>query len=423
MGRKSGVEARRYSGVMVTIATTAVALSVAVMVITLSIIMGFRVEVYNRFTSLSGDLIVAPTSGVNPASTASILYDDELPRLVAEEAERLGFVIQSIAPYAYRSAVVRTADGVEGIVLKGVDSLYDLSIMRGGLVEGVLPEVNSEIDGRNVVVAKKLADQLSLDIASRVELLVASEDGALKRDLYRLGAIYEGGLGQMERSLIFANIRHVQSLNGWDDSRISGYEISIDWRRSKAGMGSVDELVSSVNHAILMSCDNESAGAAYDGAAIYSTRQLYPTIFEWLAALDVNAVVVITIMSIVAMFNIITAMLIMVLESSEMIGILKSMGMNNGSLARIFALRSLSVTLRGLLLGNGVALVLLLAQRYFDIITLDEGSYILSSVPVELSVGWLLLLNGAVVAVIALAIALPTRIVSRIEPSKAIKFQ
>lgn len=405
-------------GVMVTIATIAVALSVAVMVITLSIILGFRSQIYDRFTALSGDMIVAPVSGVNPSTVVSITRGERVGDVVDEVFDRSGVVVRRVTPYAYRSAVLRSAEGVEGVVLKGVDGLYDLSTVRGGLVKGELPEVGVEISGRNTVVSSELADMLKLDIGDKIELLVADEDGGLRRDLYRLSAIYNGGLGEMERVVIFTNIANVQSLNGWSSEQISGYEVKIDWGESRVGKEVLEELATQINSELLT-----AEGEELNGVAIYSTRQLYPSIFEWLSALDMNAVVVVVIMAVVAIFNIITMMLIMVLEGSGLIGLLKSLGMNNRSLSRIFALRSVTITLRGLVIGNGVALLLLLVQRHFDIIKLDEASYVLRSVPVDLSLGWIVLLNVGVVVVIALSIALPTRVVSKIEPSKAIKFQ
>lgn len=390
-------------GVMVTIATTAVALSVAVMVITLSIIFGFRSEIYDRFTTLSGDMIVAHSSGVNPSSTTPILRGEQIVDIIERNFSQRGVVAKSITPYASRAAVLRSAEGVEGVVLKGGSEL---------------PKVEVEMTDRNTLVSSELADQLKLAVGDKLELLVVDEKGDPRRDLYKISAIYNGGLGEMERVMIFTNIANVQSLNGWESDQISGYEVKIDWRESRAGKEVLEELATQINSEIL-----RADGDELNGVAIYSTRQLYPSIFEWLSALDMNALVVIIIMAIVAIFNIITMMLIMVLEGSSMIGLLKSMGMNNRSLARIFALRSVAVTLRGLVIGNGVAILLLLLQRKFDIISLDETSYLLRSVPVDLSLGWLALLNIGVVAVIALSITLPTRIVSKIEPSKAIKFQ
>ncbi|MFR9651580.1 MAG: ABC transporter permease [Rikenellaceae bacterium] len=418
MGRSSDANSRRQGGVMVTIATTAVALSVAVMVVTLSIIFGFRAQIYDRFTTLSGDMIVAPVSGVNPSSVTPIIRGDHVEEIIGRIFSESGVVVKSITPYVSRAAVLRSAEGVEGVVLKGVDPNYDMSVMREGLVDGQLQEDGLALDGRSAVISSELSDQLKLSVGDRLELLIVGEEGDPRRDLYRISAIYNGGMGEMERVMVMVDITNVQSLNGWSSDQLSGYEVKIDWGASRGGKEVLEQLATAINSEIVTTDDDR-----FDGVAIYSTRQLYPSIFEWLSALDMNAVVVIIIMTIVAIFNIITVMLIMVLEGSSVIGVLKSMGMNNRSLAQIFAIRSVAITLRGLAIGNGVALLLLLIQRYFNVISLDEGSYILRSVPVDLSMGWLLLLNCGVVAVIALSIALPTRIVSRIEPSKAIKFQ
>ncbi len=420
IGDRSKIASHHRGGVMVTIATTAVALSIAVMVITLSIVMGFRSEVYDRFTALSGDLMVAPVSGVNPSATESITESEELVDLLYSVSMQEGVTLRSATPYAYRSAVVRTPEGVEGVIIKGVDSYYDLTPMQRGLQSGEIPHFGGEQRGRSVIVSSELADQLSLEVGDRLELLVVDGSEHIKRDLYRVGAIYSGGMGEVERALIIADIAHVQRLNGWSSDQLSGYDIKIDWDKTNRGSTPLEELSTALNSAILY---HEGDGKQLGASAVFSTHNLYPSIFEWLSALDVNAIVVITIMIIVAIFNIITVMLILVLEHSEMIGVLKCLGMNNRSLSRIFILRSLWITVRGLVAGNVVALILLLLQQHFEIISLDESSYILSSVPTDLSLDWLFLLNGGVVIVILAAIAIPTRIVGKIEPSRAIKFQ
>ncbi len=400
------------SGLMVRVSTIAISLSVAVMILTLAVIFGFKSGVYSHLTALSGDIIVTTPKGLNSTSRFSIEQSDQIERVVVEASIAQGSEVSRISPYALRGAILRSSRAVEGVILKGVDQSNPLTTIERGLVEGDMPSIGGEKISRNVVISQILASQMDLKIGERLELLVANDNGAMRRDLYRVGAIYEAGTGEAERALILTDIRNVQRLNGWHNGQISGYEVSlVDRYRSEA-------VEAQINRDLLLSPQGDIGSIA-----ALSTRQLFPSIFDWLSALDINAVVVITIMMIVAIFNIITVLLILVLERVQMIGILKTLGMNNRSIREIFLHRALSITLRGLAWGNGIGLAIALLQREFQIIKLDASGYILDVIPIELSLWWIALLNIGVVVTILLVVVVPTRLVSSIEPCTAVKFE
>ncbi len=385
------------------VATLAVSLSVAVMILTIAVILGFKGEVRSRLTQLSGEVVVSSQGGKSP-----ILRSPILEELIQSSGDGL-----KVTPFISRAAVINSPEGIEGVILKGLDSLFDTSILSQGLIEGEVPHFGSEGVGRGAVVCSTLARELKLKLNSRLELLIFDEaTGEIERELYRISAIYTNGLGEMERGFVMVDMRTLQRLNQWEGNQISGYEISMP-----KGDNSL-EVAQAINTEILYSESEQVAGVV-----AYATEELYSSIFDWLAALDLNGVVVISIMTIVAIFNIITAILILVLERMQMVGVLKSLGMTNSSLSRLFLLRALSITLWGLLWGNIVGLSLAMVQRWWSPIKLDEAAYILDAVPIELGVGWLVVLNVGVVVTILVSLLLPTRLVSRIEPHKAIKFQ
>ncbi len=410
MGRHGSPEGR----VMSRVATFAVALSVAVMILTLAIILGFKSEVRSRLTLLSGDVIVASTAGVTPQSTISIRHSERVQQEIIRIAQESGGEPRQIAPYVTRGAIINNTEGLEGVLLKGVDSLFDLSIIERGLIEGEVPPFGRGKMERRAVISQSLAAELKLKLNSRLELLIYDQEREqMRRDLYRVGAIYTQGLGEMERGIVMVDMRSTQRLNGWAEDEISGYELSLS-NPSKS-----IEIANRVNDELLYSdLDSEALEVA-----AYATERLYPSIFDWLAALDMNGVVVLTIMTIVAIFNIITAILILVLERMQMVGVLKALGMTNGSISRIFLFRATKITLWGLFWGNIAGVALALIQSWWEPIKLDEAGYLLSAVPIELEAGWLVLLNVGVVTTILLSTLLPTRLVSSIEPHKAIKFQ
>ncbi len=419
--RTSKSERGGGGGVMMPIATLAVALSIGVMVITLAVISGFKQEIQNRLTALSGQMLVTSVGGGSATNLRTIYRDELLVELTNEGAERQGVEVEKIAPYATRGAILRTATAVEGVLLKGIDGGYDMSIFEEGLVEGDLPSFGGEVKSRNAIISKRLADEQQLKIGDRLELLTTDSevsnsggvtDKRMRRDLYKVGAIYTAGLGDMEKYLIMVDIRNVQRLNGWQSSQITGYEV---WLSDvECAMAVANEL----NRLLVMTPSD-----AANGVAAYSTQELFPALFDWLKSHDINGVVILSIMLVVAIFNIITALLILVLERTQTIGVLKVLGMKNSSIRRVFLYRAFSIATKGMLWGNGVAIALCVAQRHFGFLKLDESGYMLSQVPVELSVEWLIYLNLGVVAAILLLVVLPTRIVSSIEPSKTIKFE
>ncbi len=388
---------------MARVARFAVAISVAVMILSLAVIFGFKSEIRSRLTALSGDVIVTSAVEFEP-----IVRSDEVERIVRESATK----IVRVSSYVSKGVILRGAEGVEGVILKGVDADTPMEIFERGLIEGEIPAFGGNDKSRNVIVSKELAATMALSVGDKLELLATFESGALRRDLYRVGAIYSAGGGEGEKSTILTDIRNVQRLNGWGEEQISGYEVVL------ADPEQDIEVAQRINRELLYSDDDELSQMVAS-----SIRELYPSLFDWLAALDMNGVVVISIMVVVAIFNIITALLILVLERLQMIGVLKALGMNNGALRRLFLLRAVKIGAWGVAWGNGVGIALALLQQRFEVVKLDEAGYLLSSVPIELGVGWLLLLNAGVVATIILVVALPTRIVGSIEPHRAIRFQ
>ncbi|MFI3248327.1 MAG: FtsX-like permease family protein [Rikenellaceae bacterium] len=410
--RTSRGQSRGGGGVMLPVATLSVALSIAVMVITIAIILGFKTEVHTKLTSLSGQIVMSTMGGSSPTNTRSIERTDDAELIASSAASQLGTELMRISPIATRGAIIRTSTAVEGVMLKGVDGSYDTSIFESGLVDGELTNFAAEDKNRNVMIAKGLASSVGVQVGDKIELLVTDDDGEMRRDLYRVGGIYSSGLGEAEKMLIITDIRNVQRLNGWSEGQISNYELWL------SDLSLAPKVADQINTDIIYS-DSEALGAV----VAYDVQRLYPSIFDWLAAHDINAVVIIVIMMMVALFNIITAMLILVLERTQLIGILKALGMNDISIRKIFLYRALGITTRGLLYGNGIAILFCLVQHHFKLLKLDEVGYILSAVPIDLSAWWLLLLNCGVILLILLLVVIPTKMVGRIEPSKAIKFQ
>lgn len=233
-----------------------------------------------------------------------------------------------------------------------------------------------------------------------------------RRDRFRISGLYATGMDEADALLAFTDLRNVQRLADWQEDEVSGYELRTD------DFAHSDDFARRVALRLLYDDGDEA-----QNLTVTSLRELYPNIFDWLAAHNVNAAVIVGIMLVVAFFNMASALLILVLERTRMIGLLKALGMRNGPLRRIFLYRAAFIALRGMAWGNGVGLLLCLLQQWFHVVKLDSEGYLLSEVPIALEWGWWLLLNAGVLAVIVLLLVLPTYIISSIKPEQTIRYE
>ena len=394
-------------GVMERIAVISVALSVAVMILAMAVIMGFKQEVSRKVAAFSGHAVVNGVRGVGTLDSDPVRRSARAEELIRTTE---GFV--SLAPYAVKGGIVRTADAVQGVMLKGVDGDYDWSSFGQWLVEGELPRVGDSVRTKDILLSRGMAEKLMLGVGDKVEMLFVETGDRPRRDRFKVAGVYESGMEEMDGVVVVTDIRNVQRLSEWGPDEISGYEILT---RSLAG---ADTFVRTLGRTLLYDDAEDS-----ENLAVTSVRERYANIFDWLKAHDVNAAVVIVIMLVVAFFNMTSALLILVLERTRMIGLLKAFGMRNGCLRRIFLWRAALVTLRGLAWGNAAGLGLCLVQKWTHLVKLSSEGYLLSEVPVSLGWGWWLALNaGFVVAIVALLV-IPTAVVSTVKPEETIRYE
>ncbi len=395
----------RRSGMMVHVAIPAVALSIAVMIITLAVIMGFKREIVGKTTGLVAHITLADLRSFNTVEAEPVRRLAALDSILASRPW-----IVSAAPYATKAGILRTDEGIGGVQLKGVDASYDFGFLAGRLVAGSLPRVGDSVRTKDLLLSRVVADRLRIGVGDKVEMIFADTQGTPRRDRFKVTGIYDSGMEEIDRMLLLTDLRNVQRLSRWEADLITGYEIrTTDFDRAEAF---AEELNDALICAELDDCENLLA---------LDVRRLYPQLFDWLSTHDVNAAVVIIIMLVVAFFNMATVLLISVLERTRMIGLLKAAGMTDGALRQIFLWRGAFIVLRGVLWGNVAGLGLCLLQKHFHLLTLDASSYLLSEVPVALEWSWWLALNAGAVAVIVLLMLLPAWVVSTVKPAEAIR--
>lgn len=394
-------------GVMERIAVMSVALGIAVMILALAVIMGFKREVAHKMEGFAAHVSVTDVRGVDALDAEPVRRSARIEELIRTTE---GF--RTLAPYAVKGGIVRTPDAVGEVMLKGVERDYDWSCFREWLVEGKLPRVGDSVRTKDILLSRSLADRMLLGVGDKVEMLFVDPGELPRRDRFKVAGIYASGMEEMDDAVVVTDLRNVQRLSDWSADEISGYEIRVR---------SLDEATAfarTLDRRLLYDDSDETANLVAT-----SVTERYANIFDWLRAHDVNGAVIVIIMLVVAFFNMTSALLILVLERTRMIGLLKALGMASGQLRRIFLWRAAFVALRGLVWGNAVGLGLCLLQHWTHAVKLDSEGYLLSEVPVALGWGWWIALNAGFLAAIVALLVIPTSVVSRVKPEETIRYE
>ena len=396
----------RRTGLMERIAVISVALSLAVMIVSLAVISGFKHEIARRLSGLGAHITVA-AAAYDPAAPHAMLRNES-----AEHALAAAKNIASVRAFDSKGGVIRSEHAMQGIILKGVDGGYEGTFFETSLAEGELPRTGGEERTKDILLSRTTARQLAAGVGDKVEMIFIDGDeygnGGARRDRFRISGIYATGMEEME-ALALTDIRNVQRLSDRAAGEVAGYEIMLDdFAQTDGAAARVSDILSDTSDEYL---------------SVRTVTELYPNIFDWLRTHDVNAAVIIGVMLAVALFNMITALLITVLERTRMIGILKSFGMTDAALQRLFLYRSAAITLRGVLWGNIAGLGLCAVQWLWHPVKLDAAGYMLAEVPVQVVWWHIVLLDVGAAAVIVVAMALPARLTSRIRPEESIRYE
>ena len=380
--------------VMVRFATIAVALSLAVMLLSVAVIMGFKEEVSHRIVGFSADVELSDLRSRGVEQAFNFRIDSTLLSQIEADPRVAGLSV-----YAAKGGVLKSPEGMQGMRLKGVGTDFDRRFFEELITAGEMPSIGDEPRKKELLLSESVARKLRLAVGDKVEMLFIEADGTARRDRFKIAGLYHSGMEEADARYLLTDIRNVQRL-GDGEEMISGVEIRLH-------------------------STEEAPRMAYEQNLdlLYNVQERYPAMFDWLRTHDVNAAVILGIMLLVALFNMISALLILVLERTRMIGLLKALGMENRALQKIFLYRAAFITLKGVAWGNLVALVLCLTQKWGHVVKLDASGYLLSEVPIALDWSWWLGVNLGAVAVILLLLSLPTSIVSRIHPEQTIRYE
>ena len=389
----------------VRIAIIAIALGMAVMILSVGVVIGFKQEIRNKVVGFGGHIRVSNYDNNNTFETNPITYSKHF-------ADSLALIegVRSVQLYATKPGIIKTDDEFQGIVLKGVDQNFNWDFFRSHLVTGDTLQVSDSLRN-DIVISKYLADMLRLKVGDSFYTYFITEQVKARKFIIR--GIYATNFVEYDKLFIITDVRHIQRLSGWESSQYSGYEVLV------TDFDTMDNAADAINSYAQRSVKNENSQQYY----VQTIKELSPQLFGWLDLLDMNVWVILSLMLAVAGFNMISGLLILILERTNMIGVLKSVGATNWSVRKVFLYYAVFLIGKGMLWGNVIGLSLCALQYFTHILPLDPEAYYVSYVPVVFNWTYLILLNaGTFVASILMMIA-PSYLISKISPAKIIRYE
>jgi lipoprotein-releasing system permease protein len=389
------------SAPIIKIAIAAIAIGIVMMIVSIATGIGLQQKIRQKVSAFNGHIIISNFNGnesdgsIEPVSTNQKFY----PKFNAVEG------INHIQAVATKLGIIRTETDFEGITFKGVGKDYKWEYSEEYLIEGRLPKLKSNLN-EEVLISQYLANRLKLKLNDSFNTFFLNEgdDKLPKSRRFKIVGIYNSGFQEFDATYIIGDIRHIQRLNKWNSNQVGSFEIFVDdfTKIDEKGKQVYKEIPSTLNAQTIV--------------------EKYYYIFDWLKLFDFNIIVILIIMIIVSTINMVVALLVLILERTQMIGILKSLGSDNWSIRKIFLYNSLYLILRGLFWGNTIGIGLLLIQKKFEIIKLNPESYYVNVAPVEINILYILALNVGTVLVCLLVLLIPSYLITKISPAKTIRF-
>lgn len=387
------------------IAMAGIAIGLAVMIISVAVVIGFKHQVRDKVIGLSSDILVTSMDEAQAYQTTPVAGGDSVMQMLRSLPS-----VSHVQRYASKPGMIMTTDNFQGMLLKGIAQEYDMTFLQNHLLEGEIPAFTDSIASNKVLVSRTIADRLSLKVGDNLYTYYLENNIRARR--LTVSGIYQTNFSAYDDLFLITDLYTVVRLNNWEKDQVGGLEIEVS------------------DYALLEQVDDNIRGLFDEkrdryGNMYYSrtVEEVYPQIFAWLDLLDVNVWVILILMVGVAGFTMISGLLIIILERTNMIGVLKALGADNTAVRKIFLSFSVLLIRKGMLWGNIVALSFCILQYYFKIVKLDPATYYVDSVPVELNIGVWLLLNICTLIVSVLMLVGPSYLVSRIHPAKSVRFE
>ena len=397
---------RKVSRPVIRIATLGVAIGLAVMLISVSVVLGFKHTIRDKVIGFGSHITVGDFLTIQGSDQYPIEMGDSMMNVLKSIKG-----VDKVQRFAIKQGILKTDSDFLGVMFKGIAEEYDTTFLHNNMVEGTIPAFSSEASKQQIVISKMIADQLHLHAGDRLFAYFFSNNGVRPRK-YTITGIYQTNLSMFDKVICYTDLYSAVKLNGWESDQTSGAELTVK------DFSKLDDVADILTHRVNRSSDKY--GETYSSATI---QQNYPQIFSWLDLLDLNVWIILTLMVCVAGFTMISGLLIIILERTNMIGVLKALGARNKTVRHTFLWFAVFIIGKGLLIGNIIGLGLILLQKYTGLIHLDPATYYVSTVPVEVNIPIILLINIATLLVSVFVLIAPSYLISHIHPAKSMRYE
>lgn len=396
---------KKVSRPAVTIATLGVSIGLAVMIISVSVALGFKNEIKSKVIGFGSHIQITNLDATNSMEVYPIQVNDSTLKVWKKIKG-----ISHVQRFTTKPGLIKTDEDFQGMILKGIGQDYDPSFFKQHMVEGVFPAFNDKAASNELLISKAIADKLKLKVGDKV--FTYYFENTIRTRRFKIAGIYQTNLSAYDNNIIMTDLYTVQKLNNWADDQCSGVEMSVtDFGK----LDSIDDgVVQKVNRHI------DAYGNTYSAKTI---KELNPDIFAWLSLMDLNVVVILVLMLGVAGFTMISGLLIIILERTQMIGLLKALGARNRQVRHIFLYFSAFLIGRGLILGDLIGIGLIFLQDKFGLVHLDPATYYVDAVPVIFNWGLFAILNIITLVISLFILIAPSYLITHIRPSTAMRFE
>lgn len=388
-----------FSDPIIRIAIIAVALGLIVMILAIAIIIGFKHEISSKVIGFGGHIQV---SNFDNNYSYEVIPIEQDPALLKQLKSIPG--VKHMQIFGNKPGIIKTENDIQGVVLKGIGRDFDWDFFKEKMINGSILQLSDTAISNDILISKKLASLLKLETGNDVRMYFIIDD-LIRARRFTIKGIYETGLEDFDKMFVLCDIGQIQKLNSWESNQVAGFEILVN------DLKNLDQVANEVYKFI-----------PYDTNA-QTIKEIYPQIFDWLKLQDMNVIIILTLMILVAIITMISALLILILERTNTIGLLKALGYKTWNIRKIFLIIASNIALKGIFWGNLIGLSLAFVQKYSGIIKLSQESYYVSVVPIQINFFYLLVLNIATLLITIMALVIPSVIISAISPVKAIRYE
>ena len=388
------------------IATAGVAVGLAVMIISVCIVLGFKHTIRDKVIGFGSHITVANFMTLHGYEQKPIAMPDSMMNVLNSING-----VKHVQRYAIKQGILKTDSDFLGIAFKGIASEYDTAFIHNNMISGTIPAFSDNKSHNKIVISKIMADMLKINTGDKVfAYFIDNDDVRMRR--FTVSGVYQTNLTQYDKTICFTDLYTASRLNGWDTRQVTGAELIVNDFNKINNVENI--LISKVNRT------TDTYGEAYSSETI---QEANPQIFSWLDLLDLNVWIILALMLCVAGFTMISGLLIIILERTSMIGILKALGAKNTIIRKTFLWFAIFIIGKGMIIGNIIGLGLVLLQKLTGIVSLDPSTYYVKTVPVEINLPLIILLNVATLLISVFVLIAPSFLVSRVHPAKSMRYE